>query len=67
MGEGFSSVLFLFGIVVVLEVGKACTRLIWRTLPKPGPHVRHAQGAMTSRAIPRTGNPSAPPPCSCSR
>jgi hypothetical protein len=40
MGEGFSSVLFLYGIVVVLAVGKACTRLIWRTLPRPGLPVR---------------------------
>lgn len=33
--ESFSRVGFLYGMAVVLAVSKACTLLIWRTLPKP--------------------------------
>jgi hypothetical protein len=60
MGEGFSSVIFLFGIVVVLAVGKACTRLIWRTLPKPGPHVRACAGSHGFASNPADRQPIRP-------
>jgi hypothetical protein len=39
MDESFSLVIFVYGMALVLGVGKACTLLIWRTLPRsrPGP------------------------------
>ncbi len=40
MGESFSPVMFLYGMAVVVAVGKACTLFIWRTLPKPRPPLR---------------------------
>jgi hypothetical protein len=33
MGKGISMVVFVYGMAIVLGVGKACTLLIWRTLP----------------------------------
>ena len=41
MDESFSRVGLLYGMAFVLAVGKACTLLIWRTLPKPRPPLRH--------------------------
>ena len=40
MDESFSRVGLLYGMAFVLAVGKACTLLIWRTLPKPRPPLR---------------------------
>ena len=40
MDESFSPVIFLYGLAVIVAVGKACTLLIWRTLPKPRPPLR---------------------------
>jgi hypothetical protein len=37
MSEGFSPVIFLYGMALVVAVNKAFTLLIWRTLPKPRP------------------------------
>jgi hypothetical protein len=40
MDESFSPAIFLYGLAVIVAVGKACTLLIWRTLPKPRPPLR---------------------------
>ena len=40
MGDSFSSVIFLYGMALVVAVGKAFTLLIWRTLPRPRPPLR---------------------------
>jgi hypothetical protein len=40
MDESFSWVGLLYGMAFVLAVGKACTLMIWRTLPKPRPPLR---------------------------
>ena len=40
MDESFSPVIFLYGMALVVAVGKAFTLLIWRTLPKPRPPLR---------------------------
>jgi cytochrome b561 len=40
MSEGFSPVIFLYGMALVVAMGKAFTLLIWRTLPKPRPPLR---------------------------
>ncbi|RDI50508.1 hypothetical protein [Microvirga subterranea] len=40
MDESFSPVIFLYGVAIVLGVSKACTLLIWSTLPKPRPGLR---------------------------
>ncbi len=40
MDESFSPVIFLYGLAIVLGMSKACTLLIWRTLPKPRPRLR---------------------------
>src|SRR5687767_13154561 len=40
MDERFSPTIFLYGIALVLAVGKAFTLTIWRTLPKPRPGLR---------------------------
>ena len=40
MDESFSPVIFLYGLAVIVAVGKACTLFIWRTLPKPRPPLR---------------------------
>ncbi len=40
MDESFSPVIFLYGLALAVAVGKACTLLIWRTLPKPRPPLR---------------------------
>lgn len=40
MDESFSPVIFVYGLAFILGVGKACTLLIWRTLPRPRPGLR---------------------------
>jgi hypothetical protein len=40
MDESFSPVIFVYGTALTLGVGKACTLLIWRTLPQPRPGLR---------------------------
>jgi hypothetical protein len=40
MDESFSPVIFIYGLAVILGVGKACTLMIWRTLPRPRPRLR---------------------------
>lgn len=40
MDESFSPVIFVYGMAFVLGVDKACTLLIWRTLPRPRPGLR---------------------------
>ncbi len=40
MDESFSPAIFLYGLAVIVAVGKACTLFIWRTLPKPRPPLR---------------------------
>jgi hypothetical protein len=35
MDESFSPTIFLYGMALILAVGKAFTLTIWRTLPKP--------------------------------
>jgi hypothetical protein len=40
MDENFSPTIFLYGMALVLAVGKAFTLTIWRTLPKPRPVLR---------------------------
>ncbi|WP_134495971.1 hypothetical protein [Microvirga pakistanensis] len=40
MDDSFSRTGLIYGMALVLAIGKACTLLIWRTLPKPRPPVR---------------------------
>jgi hypothetical protein len=40
MDESFSPTIFLYGMALILAVGKAFTLTIWRTLPKPRPRLR---------------------------
>jgi hypothetical protein len=40
MDESFSPTIFLYGMALVLALGKAFTLTIWRTLPKPRPGLR---------------------------
>ena len=40
MDESFSPTIFLYGMALILAVGKAFTLTIWRTLPKPRPGLR---------------------------
>ncbi len=40
MVENFSPVIFLYGMAIVLAVGKVFTMTIWRILPKPRPPLR---------------------------
>ena len=40
MDESFSPTILLYGMALVLAVGKAFTLTIWRTLPKPRPGLR---------------------------
>lgn len=40
MDEGFSPVIFVYGMALVLAVSKACTLFIGRTLPKLRPPLR---------------------------
>jgi predicted MFS family arabinose efflux permease len=40
MNESFSPVIFVYGMALIVGVGKACTLLIWRSLPRPRPRLR---------------------------
>ena len=40
MDGSFSPVILIYGLAIVLGVGKACTLLIWRTLPRSQPGLR---------------------------
>jgi hypothetical protein len=40
MDESFSPTIFLYGMALILAVGKAFTLTIWRALPKPRPGLR---------------------------
>jgi hypothetical protein len=64
MDEIFSPVIFIYGLALILGVGKACTLLIWRTLPKPRPglrqEVREAWQRQTRRMSPEK-TPEHPP------
>src|SRR5215207_4147827 len=40
MHESFSTVIFVYGMAFVLGMGKACTLLIWRALPRSRPGLR---------------------------
>jgi hypothetical protein len=40
MDESFSPTIFIYGMALVLAVGKAFTLTIWQTLPKPRPGLR---------------------------
>jgi hypothetical protein len=72
MDESFSLVIFIYGLALILGVGKACTLLIWRTLPRPRPglrqEVREAWHRQTRRTSPEktpehpSGNPDNHPP-----
>ncbi len=41
MDKSFSPVILIYGLAVILGVGKACTLLIWRTLSRSRPGLRH--------------------------
>lgn len=64
MNESFSPVIFIYGLALILGVGKACTLLIWRTLPRPRPglrqEVREAWQRQTRRMSPEK-TPEHPP------
>ncbi len=62
MGESFSPVIFLYGMAVVVAVGKACTLFIWRTLPKPRPPLRQEIRAAWQRRKTRDRTGSEPHP-----
>lgn len=51
--ESFSPAIFVYGMAFVLGVGKACTLLIWRTLPKPRPGLQHEVRKAWQRRTPR--------------
>jgi len=64
MDENFSRVIFIYGMAIVLGLGKAFTLLIWRTLPRNQPglrqEVREAWQGWTQRRLSRraTGSPT---------
>jgi hypothetical protein len=49
MDGSFSPVILIYGLAIVLGVGKACTLLIWRTLPRPRPGLRQELGEAWQR------------------
>jgi hypothetical protein len=64
MDESFSPVIFVYGLAFILGVGKACTLLIWRTLPKPRPGLRQEGREAWQRRTQRTSpgkTPEHPP------
>jgi hypothetical protein len=64
MNESFSPVIFVYGLAFILGVGKACTLLIWRTLPKPRPGLRQEAREAWQRRTQRTSaekTPDLPP------
>jgi hypothetical protein len=40
MDKSFSPVVFIYGMAIIYGVSKACTLLIWRTLPRSRPGLR---------------------------
>ena len=74
MDESFSPVILIYGLAIVVGVSKACTLLIWRTLPKPRPglrqELRHAWQRRTLRgsskgkpdSLPADPKPQVPAP-----
>lgn len=54
MDDSFSPVIFMYGMALVLGVGKACTLLIWRTLPRSRPGLRQEAVAAWQRRTRRT-------------
>ncbi len=40
MDKSFSPVILIYGLAVILGVGKSCTLMIWRTLSRPRPSLR---------------------------
>jgi cytochrome b561 len=40
MDESVSPVMLLYGLAVIVAMGKACTLFVWRTFPKPRPPLR---------------------------
>jgi hypothetical protein len=54
MDESFSPVIFIYGLAIIMGVGKACTLLIWRTLPRPRPGLLHEVREAWHRRIQRT-------------
>jgi hypothetical protein len=59
MDESFSRTGFVCGMAFVLAVRKACTLLIWRTLPKPRPPLRQELLSAPGEAPNETTNLSA--------
>jgi hypothetical protein len=78
MDDSFSPVIFVYDMAFVLGVSKACTLLIWRTLPKPRSGLRQEAREAWHRRTRRTSpektpdhppggldnHPSTPPPTS---
>jgi hypothetical protein len=60
MDESFSPVIFIYGLAFILGVGKACTLLIWRTLPKPRAGLRQEVREAWQRRTQRTSPGKAP-------
>jgi hypothetical protein len=54
MDESFSPVIFVYGMALVLGVGKACTLLIWHTLPRSRPGLRQEAVEAWQRRTRRT-------------
>jgi len=54
MDESFSPVIFVYGLAIIMGVGKACTLLIWRTLPRPRLGLRQEVREAWHRRIRRT-------------
>jgi hypothetical protein len=55
MDESFSRVIFVY-MALVLGVGKACTLLIWRILPRPRPGLRQEAVEAWQRRARRTSH-----------
>jgi hypothetical protein len=62
MDEGFSPTIFLYGMALVLAVGKAFTLMIWRTLSKPRPPLKQEVLGSWKRRRLRTQAVKSPPP-----
>ncbi len=60
MDASFSPTIFIYGLAFILGVGKACTLLIWRTLPKPRPGLRQEAREAWRRRTQRM-SPEKPP------
>jgi len=63
MDESFSPTIFLYGMALILAVGKAFTLTIWRTLPKPRPGLRQEMlQAWKNRRLQKQAAPNAVQP-----